>query len=93
MVISTDADEAEALPPLAVYPNPANDRLFVEMPEDLFGSGQVVLMDMFGRVQQRMDAGCYQCEMDLNGLSAGVYFLVWEGENGGKSKQTAFVKQ
>lgn len=92
MVIASDVKEQTLLPAVSIYPNPTSGQLFVEMPDTYNTNGQLVLMDMFGRVQQSMDAACAVCEMDVNSLPNGVYFVVWKGENGEQSKARSFVK-
>jgi len=57
---------------LKVYPNPANDVLKIESKT---GVGVVVLTDLNGRILYRKTSNGSSLEIDISGLSNGVYFL------------------
>ena len=58
---------------VTVYPNPAHDRLFIELDGEV--SGVIFLQDAFGRMVKRVNAQPGQQSLDLNGLAPGIYLL------------------
>lgn len=58
---------------VSVYPNPAHDRLFIEVDGEI--EGEIFLQDAFGRMVKRMNAQPGQQSLDLNGLAPGIYLL------------------
>jgi hypothetical protein len=69
-----------------VYPNPVNDRLYIETEVEV---REVVVYDVFGR-QQTTDNG-QQTFIDVTNLNNGIYFVKVVTENGEVVKR--FVKK
>ena len=69
-----------------VYPNPVNDKLFIETEVEI---EEVVVYDVFGR-QQSTDNG-QQSFIDVANLNSGVYFVKVVTENGEVVKR--FIKK
>lgn len=59
---------------LNVYPNPANDQITVQLPT-LSNTAQISLLNSMGQVMRSESAAKDQMQIDLNGLSSGVYFI------------------
>ena len=70
---------------LNVYPNPVNDKLYIETKVEI---EEVVVYDVYGR-QQTTDYG--QQTIDVSNLNSGVYFVKVVTENGEVVKR--FVKK
>ncbi len=69
-----------------IYPNPANDVVTISFNSNLEGAFKLRLMDMTGRIAISNDnislAGENQIQLNLNGISKGVYIVVLQqGEN------------
>ena len=68
---------------ISVYPNPANDKLSIQLPETLKGKISFQIYDVTGRaVSTQSEITNHKSEIDVSSLNAGVYFLkINEGEN------------
>ena len=84
IVIEYDAIE-ELSSSLNIYPNPANDNLFIETEMNV---EEVVVFDVDGRQQSTVNG---QQSVDVSNLSNGVYFVKVRTENGEVVKR--FVKK
>ena len=71
-----------------VYPNPVNDRLYIETETEV---KEVVVYDVYGRRQQTTDNGQQTLSIDVANLSNGVYFVKVVTENGEVVK--SFIKK
>jgi hypothetical protein len=71
-----------------VYPNPATDRLFVELNDQSIRSVRV--FDATGRLLMQQENSGNRLQFDLNNLTPGVYFLRMEGAAGEAVQQ--FIK-
>ena len=71
-----------------VYPNPVNDRLYIETETEV---KEVVVYDVYGRRQQTTDNGQQTLSIDVANLSNGVYFVKVVTENGEVVKR--FIKK
>ena len=69
-----------------LYPNPANDKLYIETETEVEG---VVVYDAFGR--QQLAVSCQQSAISVSGLNAGVYFVMIKTNEGVVVKR--FIKQ
>ena len=66
--------ELSAAPSIRLFPNPASDRVLVELPESY--SGNVALYDALGRMVYTLSVkGQTQVEIDLDRLQNGLYFV------------------
>lgn len=76
---------------VSVFPNPANDRLYIQPGENSSGL-RVRMTDMTGKtVLREMRFAEAQFSLDLSGIARGVYFLVLENEKGSVTRK--IVKQ
>ena len=73
---------------LNVYPNPVNDRLYIETEVEI---KEVVVYDVFGRQQKLSAISGQQSVVDVKDLNSGVYFVKVVTENGEVVKR--FVKK
>ena len=81
----------EKLPgPLAVFPNPALNDLYVRLGTPSVKQGELVLVDLSGRVvlQQPMEPELRFYHLDISQLSRGIYMICWleSGEVKGRTK-------
>lgn len=62
---------------LAIYPNPADQSLFVSWSADQVGNTEVILRDGLGRavLQQQVSEGVYNLNLPTTDLPAGMYLL------------------
>lgn len=79
-----------------IYPNPANHVLTVESEIESATSLNITIMDMTGKqliaLTDYAQAGKWRKQIDLAGLSVGVYFLSMHTDNGLRAMQK-FVKE
>jgi len=64
---------------MKIYPNPANDCIFIEN-----GQGEIEILDNNGKVVLTRDIALNE-EVDLSGLNAGLYYVRSKGEVLGKA--------
>lgn len=80
----TPAIEAEGKPQnLRIWPNPTNGVLHFELPNTRHSI--LFIADVLGREVKRFALSPGQSQVDLEGLPDGVYFVVWQQENGWKN--------
>jgi hypothetical protein len=83
--LSTSLQENDGVSALNVWPNPANDQLFVSLSSERTIQAQIRLTDLTGRVVRTvatngLAAGENRLVIDLNGLAEGMYQLSIAGE-------------
>ena len=83
-----DAIEEMTSTSLLVYPNPVNDRLYIEAEVEI---EEVVVYDVFGRQQELSAISGQQSVVDVTSLNSGVYFVKVVTRNGEMVKR--FVKK
>lgn len=82
-------EEALPLPSITVHPNPASDRIRIELPDQKVYS--LAIKDALGRLVQQVVPVSGYCEVDCGGFTKGIYFIQALGE---ESVLTArFVKE
>ncbi|MBL7984225.1 MAG: T9SS type A sorting domain-containing protein, partial [Flavobacteriales bacterium] len=86
---STGESDPYGTAPLAVFPNPADDRLLFSYAERI---ALVRILTADGREAMRRTVRSNTAELVVGGLSCGAYVLVAELENGGTAR-TRFIKQ
>ena len=66
---------------ISVYPNPANDRLYIEAESEI---EEVVVYDVFGRVQNLRNSETQKLRnsIDISSLKSGIYFVKINTEKG-----------
>ena len=74
---------------LRIFPNPANDRLYIET-QTLTQTLTVEIYDAFGRLQSTVN-GQQSLSIDVSGLNAGIYIIKINSNEGNIVKQ--FIKQ
>ena len=70
---SVKIDETKATTSISVYPNPAKDKVMIELPENTVGT--LALFDMNGKIIRRQSANGNINTIDIAFLSAGTYIL------------------
>lgn len=79
---------------IAIYPNPVDKKLFVDVVAGKSGAGELIVMDAMGRkiksVITQFVKGQQLKEIDVSGLGRGTYFLVVKQEEEKTVKQ--FIK-
>ena len=73
----------------SIYPNPANDKLYVET----LTQTQILtveIYDIYGRRQQSTVNGQQSLSIDVSGLNAGIYIIKINSKEGNIVKQ--FIK-
>ena len=91
--LASDVEDDDAIEEISttfsIYPNPVNDRLFVEAETEI---EEVVVYDIFGR-QQVTETPSHQgnLSIDLSDLNSGIYFVKVKTENGEIAKR--FIKK
>lgn len=74
---------------LKVYPNPANNVIFVE--SNVNAVQQVTVSDLTGRTMAQYELNNQKLEINIASLSSGTYMLTFR--NGNQLSSTKFVKQ
>lgn len=75
-----------------VYPNPANDKIFVQWNGSVVPSGQIRIVDAIGKewVQRDLNTGLRNLEFDIKDLAPGYYILNWKAN--GAEQNIQFIK-
>jgi len=89
MTISSSIDP-ETVSQLAVYPNPATDNLTIEFPVFGINDKTIEILDLNGKIVATTNFSSFKVNMDISGLSNGVYFLRLSCEEGLITKK--FIK-
>ncbi len=81
--------------PLRVFPQPAHHRLNVRIPDALRSGGRVVLYDLMGKplLQHPIRPNVQDQSLSLNEIPSGTYYLVLQGEKGGRRSVPVTVMQ
>lgn len=77
---------------LTIYPNPASDQLTIELPDFLPKSSIVSIKNVIGQTLQQISISVNEkkLELDVSGLSQGIYFIQLQTKDGIVSKK--FIK-
>jgi hypothetical protein len=89
--IKTSTSNAQALPDMAgvrVVPNPATNITTVSSPE---GLRTVSLQSANGQILRTLELETEQCQLDLNGLGKGLYFLHIQLANGQRAVKKLLI--
>lgn len=89
MTISSSIDP-ETVSQLAIYPNPATDILSIEFPVFGINDKTIEILDLNGKIVATTQFSSFKVNMDISGLSNGVYFLRLSCEEGLITKK--FIK-
>lgn len=66
---------------ISVYPNPSNDYMMIEMPNNINTTKTFKLMDLYGRLVLQHQSSKNSIKLDVSKLNAGVYFLQIESDS------------
>ena len=70
---AADIEEAEQTSPLNLYPNPVNDKLYIETEVNI---EEIVIYDVYGRLQvTKTPSHQDDATIDVSGLNSGIYFV------------------
>lgn len=69
-------------PAVTLYPNPATDRVRIQLGEALHRYGEIELRDMQGRLIQALTPSSAVLEIETGKLNSGLYFLRVETDQG-----------
>lgn len=72
---------------IKVYPNPAKDKLYIELPNDIVGDTTFSLMDIQGRIVLTKTSNSVNENIDTGHLISGIYLLTIENSLGKVSKK------
>ena len=87
----TGIADVEQTQSISIYPNPANDRLYIET-QTMTQTMTVEIYDVYGRLQDNKTTRQQDMtSIDLSNLNAGIYFVKINTEEGNIVKQ--FIKQ
>ncbi len=89
MTISSSIDP-ETVEQLAIYPNPATDNLTIEFPVFGIDDKTIEILDLNGKIVATTQFSSFKVNVDVSGLSNGVYFLRLSCEEGLITKK--FIK-
>jgi hypothetical protein len=66
---------------LTIYPNPATDMVFIEIPDDVSGNGRICIYDILGKplLSRNIDTGILK--IDVSTFPTGLYKVVITGIN------------
>lgn len=86
----TNSIDPETVEQLAIYPNPATDNLTIEFPVFGIDDKTIEILDLNGKIVATTNFSSFKVNMDISGLSNGVYFLRLSCEEGLITKK--FIK-
>ncbi|MDD5570165.1 MAG: M20/M25/M40 family metallo-hydrolase [Bacteroidales bacterium] len=67
---------------LRIYPNPANDKITIELPEAGSRKTEVVVYNLNGKEIKKLRAMSHELRVDISDLPSGIYFVKVMNENG-----------
>ena len=87
---AADINELEQKSYINIYPNPVNDKLYIETEAEI---EEVVVYDVYGRIQNLRNSETQKLRnsIDVTDLNSGVYFVQIKTEEGNITKR--FVKE
>ena len=87
---STGITDVEQTQYISIYPNPANDRLYIEAEAEI---EEAVVYDIYGKAQNLRTSESHnlRISVDLSNLNAGIYFIKINTNEGNIVKQ--FIKR
>jgi hypothetical protein len=62
-------------PEVLVYPNPANDKVYINIPENNYQHLEIEIIDFSGKTIKKENSLLSNNYIDVNHLNNGVYFL------------------
>lgn len=88
--VSIEEKRAEENIRLKLSPNPARDRLNVELEES--GKGTIRLHSILGEIVLERKIEAKKVELDVSKLDEGLHFLTFEGKSGGSVTQKVMIR-
>jgi hypothetical protein len=73
-----------------LYPNPASERVFIQLSE--LNSGHVVITDISGKVVLKQEVSGKVSAFNISSLSSGLYFVGVTADNGSKHVEKLLIK-
>ncbi len=64
-----------------IYPNPANDKLFVEIAEEINGKYNLQIISISGQVVKNLTLYSNKQELDISSIAKGIYFVKISSDN------------
>ena len=96
-VVTVKASATDRMQITRLYPNPASDRINLQMISPAAGKVQLITTDITGRIvssqQVTVAAGDNQVQLNITSLSQGTYFIKAICADGCESVMKKFVKQ
>jgi len=77
---------------ISLYPNPAKDKLELNVSQNSFQNADGIITDINGREISRTAINKTKTEIDISILTKGIYFMKYVSENG-FVKTTKFIKE
>jgi hypothetical protein len=77
---------------ISLYPNPAKDKLELNVSQNSFQNADGIITDINGREISRTAINKTKTEIDISILTKGIYFMKYVNENG-FVKTTKFIKE
>ena len=88
IILVSDINRAVQLSDVKIYPNPANEFLYVE---NLVGQNNLIIIDISGRILISMLSTEIKEEMGLDQLKSGIYFIIVK--NTEEQRAIKFIKK
>ncbi len=76
---------------MTIYPNPANEILYISFPENEDSTGNVSVFDISGKIVFTSPVESENIEINIGNWNSGLYFLKYLGEN--KQQTIKFIKK
>src|SRR5690606_31709203 len=74
-----------------LYPNPASERVFIQLSE--LNSGHGVVTDSSGKVVLKQEVSGMVSAFNISSLSSGLYFVGVAADNGSKHVEKLLIKE
>ena len=74
---------------IQIYPNPANDKIFIELPD--FKNTSIAINRIDGQLMQKISLQAEKTKIDISNLSKGIYFI--QVTNGRETVVRKLIKQ
>ena len=89
---ASSVNELTNINAISLHPNPAKDKLELNVSQNLFQNADGIIMDINGREISRTVINKTKTEIDISILSKGIYFMKYINENG-LVKISKFIKE
>jgi hypothetical protein len=86
-VITVDANTLS----MDAYPNPATDKVYIDIAGITNVSGTINVIDAVGRVVKTIDCTNSHVEIETSDLQSGIYTLLFVNQNGNKLQSRMLI--